>query len=163
MKVCPKCNQQHDRNGIFCSRKCSNSRVWSEEDKIKKSVANVGKPSWAKGKILGPTAPNSKRRESAKMSADKLSLSRFESGQMTERNSLRKHLIRLYGDCCSVCKITEWQGNKITFQVDHINGYSNDNSPHNLRLICPNCHSQTPTYGARNKGKGRKALGVKTN
>lgn len=39
MKKCPKCEIQHGKNGKFCSRKCANSKSWSEEDKIKKSEA----------------------------------------------------------------------------------------------------------------------------
>lgn len=57
MKTCPKCNADHNKNGIYCSRKCSNSRTWTEEDKKKKSEANKkfletndhpskGKPGW---------------------------------------------------------------------------------------------------------------------
>lgn len=37
MKECPKCGNQHDKNGKFCSRSCANSRTWSDDDKIKKS------------------------------------------------------------------------------------------------------------------------------
>jgi hypothetical protein len=39
MKACPKCNNIHNKPGKFCSRKCANSRIWSEDDKIKKSNA----------------------------------------------------------------------------------------------------------------------------
>ena len=57
MKICPKCNTEHNKNGIFCSRSCANSRNWNDEDKKKKSEAaktflkdNVhpskGKPGW---------------------------------------------------------------------------------------------------------------------
>ena len=37
MKICPKCETNHNKFGIFCSRPCANSRHWSEEDKKKKS------------------------------------------------------------------------------------------------------------------------------
>lgn len=40
----------------------------------------------------------------------------------------------------------------IPVQVDHIDGKSKNNSPENLRLLCPNCHVLTDTYGALNKG-----------
>jgi 5-methylcytosine-specific restriction endonuclease McrA len=40
-------------------------------------------------------------------------------------------------------------------QLEHKDGNSENNKPENLCLLCPNCHSQTPTYGAKNKGNGR--------
>jgi len=59
MKICPKCNNEHNKNGIYCSRSCANSRTWSEQDKQKKStsalnsekVSNANK-SKAKRKLL---------------------------------------------------------------------------------------------------------------
>ena len=51
---------------------------------------------------------------------------------------------------CSICGISEWLGNKISLQLDHINGINNDNRLSNLRLLCPNCHSQTETYAGKN-------------
>ncbi len=160
MKLCPKCNVEHDKNGAFCSRKCANSRVWNDHDKIKKSNANKGTPSWSKGKILGPDALDSTRRASARENANKNSLLKFESGNMTERSALRKHLQRLFGNRCSSCSIENWNGKPITLQVDHIDGNAGNNLPENLRLMCPNCHSQTENFGARNKGNGRRARGL---
>lgn len=52
---------------------------------------------------------------------------------------------------CSICGISEWQGKSISLQLDHINGVNNDHRLENLRLLCPNCHSQTETYAGRNK------------
>ena len=40
--------------------------------------------------------------------------------------------------------------------MEHIDGNSENNNIENLELLCPNCHSLTPTFGALNKGKGRK-------
>ena len=53
------------------------------------------------------------------------------------------------------CGITDtWQGKKITLELDHINGINSDNRIENLRYLCPNCHSQTPTFRGRNINKG---------
>jgi hypothetical protein len=32
MKICPKCNTEHEKSGTFCSRKCSNSRGPRSDD-----------------------------------------------------------------------------------------------------------------------------------
>ena len=52
---------------------------------------------------------------------------------------------------CSICHNKgTWQMKRLVLQLDHINGISNDNRIGNLRLLCPNCHSQTKTYSGRN-------------
>jgi hypothetical protein len=53
---------------------------------------------------------------------------------------------------CYVCGLTEWNGKPITLQLDHINGIHLDHRIQNLRLLCPNCHSQTETFAGKNKG-----------
>lgn len=53
---------------------------------------------------------------------------------------------------CYLCGLTEWKGKPITLQLDHINGVHLDHRIQNLRLLCPNCHSQTDTFAGRNKG-----------
>lgn len=48
---------------------------------------------------------------------------------------------------CKICSLNnEWNGKKLTLQLDHINGINNDHRLENLRFVCPNCHSQTSTY-----------------
>lgn len=67
------------------------------------------------------------------------------------RHALVK-LGRLYA--CEFCGNDGlWQGVELTLHVDHIDGNYLDCRPENLRFLCPNCHSQTPTHAGRNRGK----------
>ena len=48
------------------------------------------------------------------------------------------------------CEVgTEWNGAPLVLQLDHINGVFDDSRRENLRLLCPNCHSQTKTFAGR--------------
>jgi hypothetical protein len=48
----------------------------------------------------------------------------------------------------------------LTLWTDHIDGNATNNHPSNFRLICPNCDSQSDTFGGKNYGKGRKSRGL---
>lgn len=74
----------------------------------------------------------------------------------TQSNSLKKRLIHagLLKAECSSCDLSEWMGQPIPIELDHINGDSSDNRIENLRILCPNCHALTPTYRGRNMNGG---------
>lgn len=60
---------------------------------------------------------------------------------------------------CSRCGLEPiWNGEKLTLQLDHINGVNNDNRLENLRLLCPNCHTQTNTWGGKRFKKENKCI-----
>jgi 5-methylcytosine-specific restriction endonuclease McrA len=50
---------------------------------------------------------------------------------------------------CESCGITDWQNNPISLELDHIDGNNSNHKLENLRLLCPNCHSQTETYKSK--------------
>lgn len=71
---------------------------------------------------------------------------------------VRLHLLREQGGRCALCGTpAEWNGRPLALVLDHVDGDSSRNDRANLRLVCPNCDSQLPTYKARNRGQGRHA------
>ena len=69
---------------------------------------------------------------------------------------IRHYLAEAQSGCCAICgRNTTWQDQPLVFVLDHIDGNPTDNTRENLRLICPNCDSQLPTYKSRNRGNGR--------
>ena len=68
---------------------------------------------------------------------------------------VKRYLIEKYGYQCNKCKLSTWNNLPISLELEHKNGDGHDNRLENVELLCPNCHAQTPTYRAKNKGNGR--------
>lgn len=67
-------------------------------------------------------------------------------------NDLKKRLVReglLVYHCAECDNDGTWRGKQLTLQLDHRNGDHCDNQIDNLRLLCPNCHTQTPTHSGK--------------
>jgi len=88
------------------------------------------------------------------------SVERLKQGLLSERATIRGALARIKGYRCEVCDISDYNNQPITLQVDHTDGNPGNNDIDNLRLICPNCHSQTQSFSGRNKGNGRSYRGL---
>jgi hypothetical protein len=70
-----------------------------------------------------------------------------ENASLYKGSRIVRRLVELGWDYrCAWCGIVEWRGQRLVLHLDHINGINNDNRLINLRILCPNCHSQTPTY-----------------
>ena len=68
---------------------------------------------------------------------------------------IRKYILNEQDGKCDTCGIEHvWCNENLVFVLDHIDGNSDNNNRNNLRLLCPNCNSQTPTFCSKNKGNG---------
>ena len=148
IKQCPKCNKDFNSYSKwgekkFCSRSCANSRTFSEESKKKKSKALKGKPH--------PFSIKDKEIWATKIK--ETSIQKYLSTPV-EKLGIENRRRRVFEEqdfCCANCGISEWQGHKISLELEHKDGNNANNERYNLEGLCPNCHSITDTWRGRNK------------
>jgi len=105
---------------------------------------------WRRAQKLDLKWSKLKRKSSKKIMLDDILDGKYPEYQTFKlRNRLIKEGIKT--NMCEMCGIKDWQGREISMQLDHIDGDSHNHKLYNLRLICPNCHSQTETYCGKNK------------
>lgn len=84
------------------------------------------------------------------ISNEKIFCENSKTARSVVRDKILKYKLLPY--VCSECNISnEYNGKPLSLQLDHINGIGNDNRLENLRFLCPNCHSQTETWGGKNQ------------
>lgn len=71
------------------------------------------------------------------------------------RGNHKQVLIIERGHICECCGLSEWFGSKIVLELEHSDGNNKNNVKDNLKLLCPNCHSLTPTWRGRNINTGK--------
>ena len=149
---CQNCGVKHKGvygSGRFCCLSCANVRPLTKEvkEKISKSMALWIKENPGKSKLFSKEVIEKRSRRRRKLVKKKL----LESDFKTLSSRSKKNKLILEDNSCKICGLTKWRNKKITLHFDHIDGDRNNNKRNNLRLICPNCHSQTETYCGKNK------------
>jgi hypothetical protein len=81
----------------------------------------------------------------------------FVRGPARSRINIKQRLLAagIKTNRCEECGLTEWRGRALSMALHHINGDGRDNRIENLAMLCPNCHSQTPNFAAKNCRRAR--------
>jgi 5-methylcytosine-specific restriction endonuclease McrA len=149
-EIVPKVNTAWARYNIkrqkFCSQKCNG--LYNNYRVKTKLCLHCGKLISNKQKYCSSHCQTEHRYKNRVI--DYLSGKLKSLGKTT-----RKFLIERDGYKCSNCGISEWNNSKIVLEIEHSDGNSTNNDSTNLKFLCPNCHSQTPTFKGANKGNGR--------
>ena len=80
-------------------------------------------------------------------------------GEILAEHQMKRFLSKTKGYVCDDCGTGgNWNGKNLVLQLDHIDGNSDNNMLDNLRLLCPNCHTQTETWCGRNKKNSNRSI-----
>ena len=139
----------------FCSRSCAATHN-NTKRKANKSCEGCNQPMTGRGSYCSLLCHQ-------ETIYRKITKPKIERGEISERRVLKKYLVKEWGWVCRCCEETQWLNQPIPLEVDHIDGDPSNDLPENLRLICPNCHALQPTSKGKNRGRGRKARGLRLN
>ena len=81
---------------------------------------------------------------------------KYCNGNYTPKN-FKDFFLSEQNNKCTICDIEPiWQNRDLIFVIDHIDGDASNNKRQNIRMICPNCDSQTSTFKSKNKNSTRR-------
>ena len=148
-----------DKYSLKTNYKHEIKRIWDDND-LKESVKNrntIADVLRDLKLVVRPGDHFTGRSEKHRNRVYKIDLDKILIKNSTYRNNtyLKNRLLKenLLKNICYKCKSTPiWNDKPLTLVLDHINGINNDNEINNLRLLCPNCNSQEPTFCIGNKG-----------
>ena len=161
VKTCPKCNtvfEEEVKKGYsrtFCSRKCSNSRQHSATTLEK--IIEGSKKAWdSRSDSSKQKAMSNLLKGTAAMQESVIKRMLETPTEQVGHSSRKKKVFLEQGEKCNKCGVADWNGEPLTFELEHKDGNKFNNIRDNLEVLCPNCHSQTMTWRGRNN-KGRLA------
>jgi hypothetical protein len=139
------------RLGFPTHCKCARRYDWREIQRyydaghtVRECVARFGfsKQTWHAAVLRGAVVPRPRAMPLAELLA---------RNRVRGRYNLKLRLIKagLKDGSCEDCGIDEWRGRPLSMALHHVSGDGRDNRLDNLRLLCPNCHSQTENFAGR--------------
>lgn len=144
--TCKNCGKETE-NPVFCSTNCSAS--YNNKQRIKKTCNCINCNTVMIGFEAADRKYCSKKCEAEYRWNAVDRENKIKSGLLSGSAS-KKYMHKKYHECF-LCGINEtWNNKPLVLQVDHTDGNSDNNKLENLRLICPNCHTQTETFCQRN-------------
>jgi hypothetical protein len=155
-KLCKKCGSEFTpEKGLlnFCSMKCTKGREQTPEMSQKKREKMI--PHWKEGGLFREYDWDTLNKNPEKIMSSLTSWylkaeRRILNGEILSTETTKKYLIEKHGHKCWQCEATEWQGKFLHLEMDHIDGDNKNNELSNVRILCPNCHSITPTWRYKN-------------
>lgn len=170
MKKCKCCNikvaikYSKYSSGDFCSSKCARSfstKAKRKEINIKVSFKLKGVPIERNNFSIEKRIEfwKKKRKENELTYNEKILNSDYN---LLSFERLKKRIIIEQNYKCNKCNLSEWLGEKITLELEHIDGNHHNNKRENLEVLCPNCHSLTPTWRGRNKQNNKHKIDDET-
>jgi Zn finger protein HypA/HybF involved in hydrogenase expression len=152
--ICMYCEQPIESAHAkkFCNSSCSakyNNRI------RKPRSAESRKKTSESIKALGPRSEETKIKALLSYSISRVKYLFDTPFDSLEKQSKRTRIIIEQEGKCAHCRISEWMGQPVCFEMDHIDGNNQNNKRDNLEILCPNCHSNTPTWKGRNSKRDR--------
>lgn len=147
---CILCKKETD-NPKFCSSSCAAS--YNNRGVRRHGQAPVKNNCLSCGELTSIKFCSNKCQGAYKR---KIICEQVESNEIVRWKQIKRYLLDK-DPKCSECGINSWRDKPISLECDHIDGDGTNNRLNNARLLCPNCHSQTDTFRAKNtknpKGK----------
>lgn len=147
----------------YCGKTCKNKNSLAQHEiRCKENPNYIKCKSWNKGKTKDSDA--SVNAQSKTLLKKRVGFAHYQ--QYLADNSIawgqqnmqryKKYFLEEQGHRCAVCGCSDiWCGKQLVFVLDHIDGNADNNNRDNLRLVCPNCDSQLPTFKSKNKNSAR--------
>lgn len=158
--ICENCETEHNGSygsGRFCTKTCARGfSTKTKRQEINKKVSETlkGRPTHTtNGFKKGFDSRRKKFSEEERLKGVKVRLSNIQTFYLTASwdelplAEKRRRVLKEQNGKCKKCGTNPmWQDEELVLELDHIDGNNKNNDKDNLRILCPNCHSQTPTY-----------------